>query len=128
MLFCMRSSRRRSEGARQPTVRRRSREATVRVGVATAIPEILRSLGADPAAVAADAGLDPKVFDDPDSLVPYAARGRLLRQCVASTGCKHFGLLLGQHGRLSSLGLVGFLALHSTDVGTALRSGDAGRE
>jgi AraC-like DNA-binding protein len=66
--------------------------------------------------------LDLKLFDDPDNLISYAARGRLLSRCVARTGCKHFGLLLGQHGRLSSLGLVGFLVQHSPDVGTALNS------
>jgi AraC-like DNA-binding protein len=97
-------------------------DATVRVGVATAVPAVLRSLGADPAVVVAEAGFDLELFDDPDNLLSYAARGRLLKRCVASTGCKHFGLLLGQQGRLASLGLVGFLVQHSPDLGTALRS------
>ena len=95
--------------------------ATVRVGVAAAIPAVLRSLGADPAKVLTGAGFDPKLFDDPDNLISYAARGRLLGRCVAATGCRHFGLLLGQHGSLSALGLVGFLVQNSPDVGTALR-------
>jgi AraC-like DNA-binding protein len=90
--------------------------------VAAAIPAVLRDLGADPAAVTAEAGLDLELFDDPDNLISYAARGRLLRRCVAATGCEHFGLLLGQRGSLSSLGLVGFLVQHSPDVGTALRN------
>jgi len=97
-------------------------EATVRVGVAAAIPAVLRSLGADPAEVLTGAGFDPKLFDDPDNLISYAARGRLLGHCVAATGCRHFGLLLGQQGRLSDFGLVGFLVQHAPDVGTALRS------
>jgi AraC-like DNA-binding protein len=70
----------------------------------------------------AEAGLDLKLFDDPDNLISYAARGRLLERCVAATGCEHFGLLLGQRGSLSSFGLVGFLVQHSPDVGTALRN------
>ncbi len=69
-----------------------------------------------------EAGLDLKLLADPDNLISYAARGRLFAWCVARTGCKHFGLLLGQQGQLSSLGLVGFLAQSSPDVGTALRS------
>ncbi len=101
---------------------RGAEEATVRVGVAAAIPAVLRSLGADPAEVVAEAGFDLKLFDDPDNLISYSARGHLLSRCVARTGCRHFGLLLGQQGRLSSLGLVGFLVQHSPDVGTALRS------
>jgi AraC-like DNA-binding protein len=70
----------------------------------------------------AEAGLDLKLFDDPDNLIAYAARSRLLSRCVATTGCEHFGLLVGQRGSLSSLGLVGFLVQHSSDVGTALRN------
>jgi AraC-like DNA-binding protein len=70
----------------------------------------------------AEAGFDLDVFDDADNVISYAARGRLLKQCVARTGCAHLGLLLGQGGRLSWLGLVGFLVQHSPDVETALRN------
>jgi AraC-like DNA-binding protein len=97
-------------------------EGTVRVGIAVAIPTVLRSLGVDPAEVVAEAGFDLGVLADPDNWISYAARGRLLSRCVARTGCKHFGLLVGQQGRLSALGLVGFLVQHSPDVETALRS------
>jgi AraC-like DNA-binding protein len=108
--------------ARQETTRHHHEGATVRVGITTAIPAVLRSLGADPAEVLAEAGVELKLFDDPDNLISIAARGRVFDRCVARTGCKHFGLLIGQTGRLSSLGLIGFLAQHSPDVGTALRS------
>jgi AraC-like DNA-binding protein len=97
-------------------------EQTVRVGGALAIPAVLRSLGTDPADVLAEAGLNLQLFDDPDNLISYAARSHLIRLCVERTGCEHFGLLVGQRGSLSSLGLVGYLAQHSTDVGTALRN------
>jgi len=97
-------------------------KGTVRVGVATAIPGLLESLGADPVAIFTEAGMDLDVFNDPDNVIAYAARAHLLNLCVARTGCYHFGLLLGQHGSLSSLGLIGFLAQQSPDVGSALRS------
>ena len=102
--------------------RRDAREGTVRLGAVVIIPAILRQLGVDPAEVLAEAGLDPKAFDDPDNRIPFAGRSRLICLCVARTGCRHFGLLVGQQGGLSSLGLVGYLALHSPDVGMALRA------
>ena len=87
-----------------------------------AIPAVLRSLGVDPAALLAEAGLDPHLFDEPDNLMSLAARGRLFAHCVSRTGCRHFGLLVGQAADLHSLGLVGLLAKFSPDVSTALRS------
>lgn len=95
--------------------------ATVRIGVTVAIPTVLRSLGANPAEVLAEVGFDPELFDDPDNLISFAARGRLFNHCVAKTGCQHFGLLVGQQGGLHSLGLVGLVAKYSPDVGAALR-------
>lgn len=97
-------------------------EGTVRIGVTTTVPAILRDLGADPADVLAEAGFDPELFTDPDNRISYKALGRLVNRCVARTGCKHFGLLVGQHAGPSSLGLVGFLMQESPDVETALRS------
>ena len=97
-------------------------DGPVRVGILVGLPAVLRSLGADPAALVAEAGFDLGAFDDPNNVISCAARGRLFSRCVARTGCKHFGLLLGQGARLSWLGLVGFLVQHSPDVETALRS------
>lgn len=97
-------------------------EPTVRVGITTAIPGLLQSLGVDPVEVLAEIGLDPQVFADPSNEMSLSARQRLLGHCAARTGCKHFGLLIGQTGQLSSWGLLGFLVQHSPDVGTALNS------
>jgi len=96
--------------------------ATVRVGVVAAIPDLLIELGADPAEVLAEVGIDPKLFDDPNQLISHAARGRLIRHCVARTRCAHFGLLVGQRAGLRSLGLLGLLAKYESDVGAALRN------
>jgi AraC-like DNA-binding protein len=103
-------------------LKRATAEATARVGGVMAIPGVLRSLGADPATVFADARVDLSLFDDPDGLISFADRGRLVRQCVAATGCQHFGLLVGTHNGLDVLGLVGLLVKYSPDVGTALHS------
>jgi AraC-like DNA-binding protein len=97
-------------------------DATVRIGSVWAIPELLKELGANPASVLRDAGLEPTIFDDRQNLISLAARGRLFDHCVKATGCRHFGLLVGQRGGLHTIGLVGLLVKNSPDVGTALRN------
>jgi AraC-like DNA-binding protein len=87
-----------------------------------AVPEVLREHGVDPGAVLAAVGIDPARLQDPHSTVSFSAMGRLAAQCVAITGCLHFGLLVGAREGLQALGLVGFLAQHSPDVGTGLRN------
>jgi len=95
--------------------------ATLRVGGAAEILTVLQSFGVDPDEVLPAAGLDQQLFDNPDNLITYAARDRLLTTCVARTGCQHFGLLVGQRMNLQSLGLVGMLMRTSPDVEAALR-------
>jgi AraC-like DNA-binding protein len=98
-------------------------EGTVRIGgLSSSIPAVLADLGADPVQVLAEMGFDLRLFDDPDHVMSFAARGRLLTHCAARTGCSHFGLLVGRRIDLSHLGLVGLLARYSPDVGTAVRS------
>lgn len=92
------------------------------MGAFSHIPEVLRSLGADPADVCAAAGFDVRLFEDPASLTTYRAASRLFRVCTERTGCAHFGLLQGQRHGLDSLGFVGLLVKYTPDVGTALRS------
>jgi len=94
----------------------------VRIGTVQAIPAVLESLGADPAEVLAEAGFDLALFDSPDNRIAFAARTRLVNHCAASTGCRHFGLLIGQPIGLDSLGLLGLLVKYSPDVRTALSS------
>lgn len=96
--------------------------ATVRMGTSQPIPALLRDFGLDPAQVVQEAGLALALFDDPDNLLTYKARGRLLAHCARRTGCPHFGLLVGERGGLHSLGLTGLLAKNSPDVETALRN------
>jgi len=108
--------------ARPRTVSVRRKDATVRIGGTLDIPEVLRSLDFDPAEVLAEAGFDLELFDNPETLVPFAARNRLMAHCAARTNCPHFGLLVGQRGGLHSMGLVGLLGKYSPDAGAALRN------
>ena len=96
-------------------------EATLRVGGALGIIDVLRDFGIDPDEVLREAGIAPRTFDDPDNLITYAARGRMMARAVARTDCQHFGLLVGQRMNLQALGLVGLLARNAHDVEAALR-------
>ena len=95
-------------------------EVMVRIGPIMGVPAALESLGFDPQEVLADCGFDIRLFDNPDNLIAFIARGRLMAHCLAKTNCLNFGLLVGQHSGLRSLGLPGLLAQHSPDVRTAL--------
>src|SRR5215212_10497345 len=58
----------------------------IRLGVAKEIVSVLRELRADPEEIISEAGLDPRLFDDGNNAIPFAALGRLVSLCVARTG------------------------------------------
>ncbi|RBP17693.1 AraC-like DNA-binding protein [Roseiarcus fermentans] len=101
--------------------RTRPRHATIKVRNFLAVPAVVEALGADPDAVARSAGLDPAIFADPALDVPYAALGRLVRACVAATGCDTFGLMVGARQGATAPGLTGLMALNAPTVGEGLR-------
>lgn len=94
--------------------------ASVRVGAVMAIPAVLEDLGCDATRALAEFGLEPAYFDNPENSLPYATLGRILGRCVDETGCRHFGLLVGERAGMPSLGAVGYLMQSAPDVGTAL--------
>ncbi len=94
----------------------------MRIGATIAVPEVLRSLGADPVEVLAEVGIDIDLFDDPNNRISFLARGRMMAHCAKRTGCPHFGLLVGQRAGLHSLGRMGLLAKYSPNVELALGS------
>ena len=51
---------------------------------------------ADSAELLSRVGLAADAFDHADNRIPFAAADALLGECVATTGCPHFGLLAGQ--------------------------------
>jgi AraC-like DNA-binding protein len=95
---------------------------TQRVGALAALPRLIRELGGEPAAVLLGAGLDPAALDRPDNRIPYGAFVDLLERAAESTGCEHFGVLVGRLTHLSDLGLIGTLVRNSTTVGRALEA------
>lgn len=97
-------------------------DTELRIGATMGLPAVLKGLGVDPATILAEAGFDIALFDNPENMISFRERGRMLAHCVARTGCQHLGLLVGQHAGLHSLGMTGLLAKYSPDVGTALRN------
>lgn len=83
---------------------------------------MLRSLGADPIKVMAEVGIDHELFDSPNNLISFKARGRLMAHCAERTSCQHFGLLVGQQAGLRTLGLAGLRSKYSSTVGSALKN------
>jgi AraC-like DNA-binding protein len=86
------------------------------------VPEVLCDLGYDPADILPAAGIDLQLLGEPDALISFSSRVHLLRSCAKLTDCPDFGLRVGQKGGLSSFGLVGYLAMHSPNVGEALQN------
>ena len=103
-----------------PRPKRPPLEVAVRIGGTAAMPAVLAQLGFDPAELLLEAGVDPALFGNLDNLIAFAQRGRLVRHCVARTGCTHLGLLIGQQAQLQHLGLLGELVQCAPDVATAL--------
>jgi len=108
--------------SRQPPSPTMSAPGEVRIGPVMAIPAVLSDLGASPQRAFARAGVDLRLFDDPDRRIRVDDLGSLFETCVALTGCDHFGLLVGQRFGLNDLGPLGCLMRNSGTVGEAVRS------
>lgn len=94
----------------------------VRVGPILAIPDILTELGVSPQRAFTQAGVDLRLFQDPENRIQIETLGRLFETCVALTGCRHFGLLVGERFDLKGFGPLGYLLRNSATVGEAIRS------
>jgi AraC-like DNA-binding protein len=94
----------------------------IHLGVARELYGVLQDLGADPGAIIAEAGLDPRLFDNPRNLVSVVVLGNFLHLCAERTNCPHIGLLAGQRATLDSLRLVGSLMRASETLGSALQA------
>jgi AraC-like DNA-binding protein len=114
-----------SEAAVQPGEAQPSPPRFLHPETVQGVRAVLTELSADPDALIAAAGLDPKLFDDSGKLVPFTALGQLVALEVERTHCPHLGLLVGQRATLASLGFVGLLMRSSETIGDALRALEA---
>ncbi|HSV82200.1 MAG TPA: AraC family transcriptional regulator, partial [Ramlibacter sp.] len=93
----------------------------LRSAALSGFPELARSLGLDPAALARQAGLRLASLASPDVLIPARAAYRLMELAAAASGAEDVGLRLARRRGLSHLGMLGLLARDEADVGAALR-------
>lgn len=121
-----------------------SRPNWVRSGVLAGAPELVRELGADPRALAADCGMDLAALELPDLPVPGVAVVRFFEAAAAATRRQDFGLRLSTRQDLSVLGplwmtmrsaqtvrdalqvLVQFFVVHTTGALVGLHPSDEG--
>jgi AraC-like DNA-binding protein len=98
-----------------------SRAGDVRIGPIFAIPAVVKAHGVNPETVFARAGVDFRVFQDPDNRLSLESVGRLMDAAVLLTGCDYFGLKVGERFDLKDMGPIGELMRNSATVGDALR-------
>jgi AraC-like DNA-binding protein len=84
------------------------------------IPDLLRELGARPQTVFRRAELSPQVLVNSKNRLDFAQVGRLITECVAATGCEHFGLLVGQRAGPETAGVIHELMPFTRTVRSAL--------
>lgn len=112
------SSRRRARGPVRPAG---TAPAHVHVAALRGIPLVLRRFGIPYEPVLGSVSLRLEDLDDPDRTAPVADLDRLIGLCQRKTGCRHFGLLVGQTINLQSFGVAGRLARNAPSVGAALQ-------
>ena len=95
-------------------------QGTIRAAPLTAVPAVMQELGADLAPIMAALGLPQRVFEDPDESIAYQTVCNLMAACCRAGACPHFGLLVGQHGGITTLGALGYLVQNAPDVRTAI--------
>lgn len=86
------------------------------------IPDLLREFNIAPGTVFRRAGIDPREMRDPENRLPFERVGRLVAECVATTGCQHFGLLVGQRAGPGAVGIIQELMQSSPTLRTGLRA------
>lgn len=106
---------------RQPSTQPAAATSVVRMAATASMPDVLRSIGANPEQLLAELGYDVSIFQDNEYRISYAIRNRIIAHCATRANCPHLGLLIGQHNGLHTFGIVGLLVKYAPDVGTALR-------
>ena len=94
---------------------------SVRVGVLSALPELIRShVGTSHERIFEELGIPLDLLNDPANSIPFKKVGRLFDQCVMTSEVPHFGLLLGQATGPQHVGPLALLAGCAPNVKTAL--------
>jgi AraC-like DNA-binding protein len=85
------------------------RQPSVAAGFARGLMQLAVSKGADPAALARSAGLDPGVLEDQDARLPLQTYVALMRAAQAMTADPAFALHFGEAFEIEELSIVGLM-------------------
>jgi AraC-like DNA-binding protein len=91
-----------------------------RADVIGGLPSAALSVGLDYVDLLERSGLGRDALDDPDNLIPFSATCLLLHEASVQAHCDDFGLRVGRHSGLESLGLVDILARTCATAGEGL--------
>ena len=83
---------------------------------------VARSVGLDPNAMVAEAGLPADCLREPDLMIDSLAVRDLLEACAARANVDDFGLRLAERNSLATLGPLGLLMREQPTVGEALKT------
>ncbi len=97
-------------------------EGTLRMAPILVLPELLAEMGHDPGPLIAETGLAPAIFENRENTISFADLGRLFALCATRTGCPSLGLRIGEMAGSDVLGVIGDLANHCPDLGSAIRN------
>ena len=95
-------------------------DLTIAAGIARGLLKFAGSRGADPAGLAAHAGIDLAAQGDPDGRTSFAAYVELMREAKRVTGDPALALHYAEHVDFSEISVVGLLAHASETMGDAL--------
>ncbi|MEM1110848.1 MAG: AraC family transcriptional regulator [Pseudomonadota bacterium] len=95
------------------------KEYLVRASALDGYADVVRSIGGDPEALAAEVGLSAYV-SDPDDWISYSAWLQLLELSAERLSFPHFGLEMARYQSLDILGLVGFVMREAPNIGAAI--------
>lgn len=88
----------------------------VRAAGLTGFEELVRELGAEPAALLRSCGIEPGDLEDPDRYVPYRGVAMAIEQAARTLGVRDFGLRLCARQDLAFLGLLALVIQSAASV------------
>ncbi len=96
------------------------REPTVSATVTQNVLDVAVQAGADRRSLLSAAGLEDRFLDDPSQRVPATAHEALFEAALRLTGDAALGLHVGERMRVNTLHVVGYAAMNSANLGTAI--------
>jgi hypothetical protein len=98
------------------------RSTEVLAAAAAGFEQFVEQNGGDSDRVLGEVGLSSDAIAEPTRAMPLSAYCRMLEEAAERTLNPNFGLLYGRQFEPQMLGLIGFIALASPTVGSALRN------